>query len=60
MVAAPIRPVAARRGRPRSEAARTAILEAAYEALATADNSPITIEAIATRASAIKVTIYRW
>lgn len=60
MAAALSRSATPGRGRPRSEAARIAVLEAAYEALADAASGPITIEAIAARAGASKVTIYRW
>jgi AcrR family transcriptional regulator len=49
-----------RRGRPRSERARTAILEAATELLLVKTLPEITMDAIAERASVSKATIYRW
>jgi AcrR family transcriptional regulator len=49
-----------RRGRPRSETSRAAILAAAAELLALQDLSSISMEAIAARAGASKATIYRW
>jgi len=51
---------AVRRGRPRSAAAREAVLRAAREMLAEAGPSAVTIEGIATRAGVGKPTIYRW
>jgi AcrR family transcriptional regulator len=51
---------APRRGRPRSETARTAILAAARELLAEQDPSTISMDAVAVRAGASKATIYRW
>ena len=47
-------------GRPRSERARLAILDAAADLLAESGLSGTTIEAIAARAGVSKVTIYRW
>ncbi|MDX6679818.1 MAG: hypothetical protein QOE31_3870 [Solirubrobacteraceae bacterium] len=49
-----------RRGRPRSETSRTAILAAARELIATHDLSSISMDAVAVRAGASKATIYRW
>jgi AcrR family transcriptional regulator len=49
-----------RRGRPRSEAARSAILAAAGELLTEQDLSSISMDAVAVRAGASKATIYRW
>jgi AcrR family transcriptional regulator len=49
-----------RRGRPRSETSRTAILAAARELLAQQDLSTISMDAVAVRAGASKATIYRW
>jgi AcrR family transcriptional regulator len=51
---------AARPGRPRSERARLAILEAAAELLMEGGLAAATIEAIAARAGVSKVTIYKW
>lgn len=47
-------------GRPRSERARLAILEAAADLLVDGGLRAATIEAIAERAQVSKVTIYRW
>ncbi len=47
-------------GRPRSERARLAILEAAADLLVDGGLAAATIEAIAARAGVSKVTIYRW
>lgn len=49
-----------RRGRPRDEAARSAILGAAMALLRAQGYRAITIEAIAAKAGAGKQTIYRW
>ncbi len=49
-----------RRGRPRSEGARRAILQAAYELLQEAGFRQVTIEGVARRAGVGKSTIYRW
>ncbi|MCU1490585.1 MAG: hypothetical protein JWM85_1990, partial [Acidimicrobiaceae bacterium] len=54
-VSAPSRP-----GRPRSERARLAILEAAADLLIEGGLHAATIEAIAARAGVSKVTIYKW
>lgn len=47
-------------GRPRSEKARKAILEAARKLLAQRSMNDLTIEAIAKKAKVGKTTIYRW
>jgi AcrR family transcriptional regulator len=49
-----------RRGRPRSEASRAAILEAAGELLLKHGLGAISMDAVAERAGASKATIYRW
>ena len=49
-----------RRGRPRSEAARLAILEAAGELLLTNGLEAVSMDAVAERAGVSKATIYRW
>jgi AcrR family transcriptional regulator len=49
-----------RLGRPRSERARLAILEAAADLLIQGGLTAATIEAIAARAGVSKVTIYKW
>jgi AcrR family transcriptional regulator len=49
-----------RLGRPRSERARVAILEAAADLLVEGGLQAATIEAIAARAGVSKVTIYKW
>jgi AcrR family transcriptional regulator len=49
-----------RAGRPRSERARVAILEAAADLLSEGGLAATTIEAIAARAGVSKVTIYKW
>src|ERR1700722_207048 len=51
---------ASRPGRPRSERARLAILEATADLLIEGGLSAATIEAIAARAGVSKVTIYKW
>jgi AcrR family transcriptional regulator len=51
---------APRRGRPRSETARKAILGAASELLLEQGLSPVSMDAVAERAGASKATIYRW
>ena len=53
-------PAAARRGRPRSEKARLAILEAAAELLLARGLSAVSMDAVAERAGVSKATIYRW
>jgi AcrR family transcriptional regulator len=50
----------ARPGRPRSERARLAIMEAAADLLIEGGLAAATIEAIAARAKVSKVTIYKW
>jgi len=47
-------------GRPRSEASKTAILNATIDLLEETGYSTLTIEAIAARAGVGKATIYRW
>jgi AcrR family transcriptional regulator len=47
-------------GRPRSERARLAVLEAAADLLVEGGLAAATIEAIAARAGVSKVTIYKW
>jgi AcrR family transcriptional regulator len=49
-----------RRGRPRSEKTRQAILEATSELLLEHGVSSISMDAVAERAGASKATIYRW
>lgn len=51
---------APRRGRPRSETARTAILRAASELLLERGPSAVSMDAVAERAGVSKATIYRW
>jgi AcrR family transcriptional regulator len=48
------------RGRPRSERARAAVLEAAAELLVTGGIDAVTMEAIAARAQVSKATVYKW
>jgi AcrR family transcriptional regulator len=52
--------VATTRGRPRSDAARRALLDAAYVLVVKQGYADVTIDAIAARAGAGKQTIYRW
>ena len=47
-------------GRPRSDAARSAVLEAAYGLLEEGGFSRLTMEGIAARAGVGKATLYRW
>ena len=49
-----------RRGRPRSEKARHAILDAAAELLLLRGLSAVSMDAVAERAGVSKATIYRW
>ncbi|MDB5817130.1 MAG: transcriptional regulator, TetR family [Rhizobacter sp.] len=49
-----------RRGRPRSEAASAAVLDAAYRLSASVGLRGATIQAIATESGVSKVTIYKW
>jgi AcrR family transcriptional regulator len=51
---------ASRRGRPRSESSKNAILRAAGELLLEHDLNSISMDAVAERAGASKATIYRW
>ena len=51
---------APQRGRPRSERARKAILEAAAELLLARGLSAVSMDAVAERAGVSKATIYRW
>ncbi|QZT62266.1 TetR/AcrR family transcriptional regulator [Mycolicibacterium austroafricanum] len=51
---------AARRGRPRSEAARSAVLTAAAELALEGGPAAATVEAIAKRAQVSRTTIYKW
>src|SRR4051794_14503745 len=48
------------RGRPRSEKARRAIMDAASELLAEGGPGALTMEAVAARAGVGKPTVYRW
>jgi AcrR family transcriptional regulator len=48
------------RGRPRSEKARTATLEAAADLLLAHGLAAVTMDAVAARAGVSKATIYRW
>ena len=50
----------ARRGRPRSEKARRATLQAAAELLLDQGGGQISMDAVAARAGVSKATIYRW
>ncbi len=52
--------LAKRRGRPRSERTRRAILEAAADLLFSEGLEAMTIEAVAHRAGCSKATIYKW
>jgi AcrR family transcriptional regulator len=51
---------AGRRGRPRSERARIAILDAAADLLLARGLDAVTMDAVAERAGVSKATIYRW
>jgi len=53
-------PVPPRAGRPRSERARLAVLEACADLLVEGGLGAASIEAIASRAGVSKVTIYKW
>src|SRR5262250_285407 len=53
-------PVAPSRGRPRSEKARVAVLNAACDLFEEGGYPATTIEAIAARSGVAKTTIYRW
>ncbi|WP_264024145.1 TetR/AcrR family transcriptional regulator [Mycolicibacterium pyrenivorans] len=50
----------ARRGRPRSQAARTAVLRAAADLALDGGPAAATVEAIAKRAQVSRTTIYKW
>ncbi|QMU67424.1 TetR/AcrR family transcriptional regulator [Streptacidiphilus sp. P02-A3a] len=50
----------ASRGRPRSERARAAVLDAAADLLVTGGIDAVTMEAIAARAQVSKATVYKW
>ncbi|MDI5966764.1 TetR/AcrR family transcriptional regulator [Streptantibioticus silvisoli] len=52
--------VGAPRGRPRSERARAAVLEAAADLLVDGGMDAVTMEAIAARAKVSKATVYKW
>jgi AcrR family transcriptional regulator len=52
--------VAPRRGRPRSEKAHKAILEAAAQLLLASGLAAVSMDAVAERAGVSKATIYRW
>lgn len=47
-------------GRPRSQAAETAVLDAAYHLLSEKGLKKVTVEAIAAEAKVSKATIYKW
>ena len=53
-------PAAGRRGRPRSEAARKATLEAAAQLMLEVGPGAVSMDAVAERAGVSKATIYRW
>jgi AcrR family transcriptional regulator len=53
-------PPAPARGRPRSERARKAVLEAAAELLLERGLAEVSMDAVAERAAVSKATIYRW
>lgn len=53
-------PASRRRGRPRVDDTRIAILKAAYELLELGGISSFTIEGVAARSGSAKTTIYRW
>jgi AcrR family transcriptional regulator len=59
-VTADVTAAAARRGRPRSEKAHKAILEAAAELLLARGLAAVSMDAVAERAGVSKATIYRW
>src|SRR5438132_13770142 len=52
--------VATARGRPRSDGARRALLDAAYALVVRQGYADVTMDAIAARAGSGKQTIYRW
>src|SRR5260221_6509104 len=49
-----------RRGRPRSQESRHAVLAAAFDLLTEAGLAPFTIEGVAARSGVARTTIYRW
>jgi len=53
-------PVSGRGGRPRSQQARRAVLEATHALVAKGGYAAATIEAISARSGVAKTTIYRW
>jgi AcrR family transcriptional regulator len=53
-------PTRAARGRPRSERAKVAVLDAASELLMAGGIEAVTMEAIATRSKVSKATLYKW
>ncbi|HEV2637054.1 MAG TPA: TetR/AcrR family transcriptional regulator [Actinocrinis sp.] len=53
-------PTRAARGRPRSERAKVAVLDAASELLVTGGIDAVTMEAIAARSKVSKATLYKW
>ena len=57
---AQIQQTPAKRGRPRSEKARDAILGAAAELLLEEGLDAVSMDAVAARAGVSKATIYRW
>jgi AcrR family transcriptional regulator len=59
-VSEPVAAEQSRRGRPRSEAARNAILDAAAELLLAHGLGEVSMDAVAERAGVSKATIYRW
>ncbi len=59
-MSSPEAPVPCRRGRPRSEGVKLAILRAAGDLILEAGLAGFTIEGVAERAGASKVTIYKW
>ncbi|HKQ81300.1 MAG TPA: TetR/AcrR family transcriptional regulator C-terminal ligand-binding domain-containing protein [Steroidobacteraceae bacterium] len=48
------------RGRPRSEQARAAVLQAAYDILVSSGFAAFSIDAVASRAGVARTTIHRW
>ncbi|WP_404465948.1 TetR/AcrR family transcriptional regulator [Micrococcus antarcticus] len=56
----PTVPASRRRGRPRSQASREAVLRAAAELMEPAGQAKLTMEGIAARAGVSKQTVYRW
>lgn len=53
-------PIPVRRGRPRSETAHSAILDATAELLVTIGFDEMTMDVIAARAGVSKATVYKW